>query len=174
MHNETIPNVFMQISTLYAPQSRTNWRTVAYMKCLPLYVICIVCIINAQSHKIATFLSKKSSSIRPYAPLFFTPENFRDTSFLCFEVHDLAQRLQFLQLLSRVLNYHMVVNSISIGKQQTLLYERLYEWPFSSSLWCSTIQFLLRRLQLSSRRIKLAFVQRYPYCLPQPGAILRG
>ena len=147
------------------------------MKCLPLYVIYIVCIINAQSHKITIFLPKRfpiSSSIRPYAPLFFTPENFRDTSFLCFEVHDLAQRLQFLQFLSGVLNYHMVVNSISIGKQQILLYEQIYEWPLSSSLWCSTIQFLLHRLQLSSRRIKLAFVQQYPYCLPQPGTIVRG
>ena len=156
------------------------------MKCLPLYVICILCIISAQSHKILTrspFFIKEISDIIQYTdvsswcayhtPLFFTPKIFRDTSFLCFEVHDLAQRLQFLQFLSRVLAYHMVVNSISIGKQQILLYERVYEWPLSSSLWCSTIQFLLRRLQLSSRRIKLALVQRYPYCLPQPGTIVR-
>ena len=130
------------------------------MKCLPLYVIYIVCIINAQSHKITIFLPKRfpiSSSIRPYAPLFFTPENFRDTSFLCSVVRDLAQRLQFLQFLSRVLNQHMVVNSISIGKQQILLYEQIYEWPLSSSLWCPTIQFLLRRLQLSSRRTQPSF-----------------
>ena len=160
------------------------------MKCLPLYVICILCIISAQSHKILTrspFFIKEISDIiqytdvsswrayhTPHAPLFFTPKIFRDTSFRCFVVHDLAQRLQFLQFLSRVLNYHMVINSISIEKQQTLLYERVYEQPFLSSLWCPTIQFLLHTLQRSSRRIKLAFVQHYPYCLPQPGTIVRG
>ena len=44
----------------------------------------------------------------PHAPLFFTPESFRDTSFLCVVVLDLPaepivdQRLQFLQFLLRV------------------------------------------------------------------------
>lgn len=68
-------------------------------------------------------------------------ENFRDTPFLFLMVRDLPDEPLFAQL-------DQFIQFFFKG-----IYEQVCKLAFLSSLRCPTIQFLLHRLQLSSRRI---------------------
>ena len=106
----------------------------------------------------------KISMIRPFSASW-------SATFLA--SHPLLNFFKLFNSSSRVLNYHMVVNSISIGKTTnftvwTSLYIGVLE---QSSVSNHPVPFPLSPAELASN---LAFVQRYPYCLPQPGMIVKG